>query len=183
MKYRLSLILMLGGLIYLPLYAGENRETTADREVLQWSQLPDLPNKVGVAGSFAGVHNDVLIVAGGANFPGKMPWDGGQKVWYDDIYALETTGDGQYQWHSDFKLDRPLAYGGSVTTDQGVVCIGGCDIYRWWSGNNERRSGDEKLLGAGSCSKYRDGQDRYQMGATAGLARTGASASCFSGPE
>ena len=130
MKYRLSLILMLGGLIYLPLYAGENRETTADREVLQWSQLPDLPSKVGVAGPFAGVHNDVLIMAGGANFPEKMPWDGGQKVWYDDIYVLETTGEGQYQWHSGFKLDRPLAYGGSVTTDQGVVCIGGCDADR-----------------------------------------------------
>ena len=35
---------------------------------LSWSELPQFPNSVGVAGPFVGVHNDALIVAGGANF-------------------------------------------------------------------------------------------------------------------
>ena len=130
MKCRLDLIFCLLGLICLPAFGLENGQVVTDRDVLQWSQLPDLPNKTGVAGPFAGVHNDVLIVAGGANFPKGMPWEGGQKVWHDDIYVLERTDQGQYQWHSGFKLDRPLAYGGSVTTEDGVICIGGCDAER-----------------------------------------------------
>ena len=109
------------------LFAVENNEPAAGRQVLQWSQLPDLPNETGVAGPFAGVHNDAMIVAGGANFPEKMPWDGGEKVWYDNIYVLKRTGTDQYKWFSSFKLDRPLAYGASLTTEQGIICIGGCD--------------------------------------------------------
>ncbi len=35
--------------------------------------LPDLPDPIGVAGPFVGVHNDALIVAGGANFPFITP--------------------------------------------------------------------------------------------------------------
>ena len=61
---------------------------------LTWDELPPLPpsagqaKQPGVAGPFAGVHGDALIVAGGANFPDKMPWEGGTKVWWDDIWVL-----------------------------------------------------------------------------------------------
>ena len=34
---------------------------------LQWNELPPLPNPDGVAGPVIGVHNDALIVGGGAN--------------------------------------------------------------------------------------------------------------------
>ncbi|SVD81223.1 uncharacterized protein METZ01_LOCUS434077, partial [marine metagenome] len=47
-------------------------------KVLEWKPLPDLPDPIGVAGPFVGVHNDALIVAGGANFPvpeGESLWD------------------------------------------------------------------------------------------------------------
>lgn len=53
---------------------------------LAWDTLPPLPpsagqsQQVGVAGPFAGVHRDALLVAGGANFPEKRPWDGGAKI-------------------------------------------------------------------------------------------------------
>ena len=40
----------------------------ADAEMLSWKELPSLPGELGVAGPFAGAHNDALIVAGGANF-------------------------------------------------------------------------------------------------------------------
>ncbi len=33
-----------------------------------------------------------LLVAGGANFPDRMPWDGGTKVWHDAVYALGDRG-------------------------------------------------------------------------------------------
>ena len=32
--------------------------------------------------------DEVLIVAGGANFPDKVPWEGGEKICYDKIFLL-----------------------------------------------------------------------------------------------
>src|SRR5690606_37231382 len=55
---------------------------------LKWKELPSIPDKEGFAGMFAGVSNENLICMGGANFPNEMPWKGGKKVWYDDIFVL-----------------------------------------------------------------------------------------------
>lgn len=33
----------------------------------------------GVAGPVTGIYNDIMIIAGGANFPDSMPWQGGKK--------------------------------------------------------------------------------------------------------
>jgi N-acetylneuraminic acid mutarotase len=68
-------------------------------------------------------------VAGGANFPGKMPWEGGTKVWWDDIWVLENVAGPRPEWMSGsvFRLPRPLAYGFSVSTPEGVICVGGND--------------------------------------------------------
>ncbi len=100
------------------------------RPSVHWSQLPPLPDALGVAGPFAGVSGDVLLVGGGANFPDKMPWEGGKKVWHDEVYALASaTG----AWKRVGKLPHPLAYGVSVTTPSGVVCIGGSDADRHYS--------------------------------------------------
>ena len=36
-----------------------------------WTNLAPLPDREGFAYPFSGVHNGALLVAGGANFPGK----------------------------------------------------------------------------------------------------------------
>jgi len=90
----------------------------------RWEKLPALPDREGFAGSFAGESGGVLIVAGGANFPDKRPWQGGAKRWYDSAFALEGP---DARWRSGFRLPRPIAYGVSVTTPRGVLCIGGGD--------------------------------------------------------
>jgi N-acetylneuraminic acid mutarotase len=97
----------------------------------EWKQLPSLPDAEGFAGSFAGMSGGALIVAGGANFPDKKPWEGGTKVWYDDVYVLEGP-DGE--WKRTGKLPRPLGYGISVTHGSGVVCVGGSDAARHYAG-------------------------------------------------
>jgi N-acetylneuraminic acid mutarotase len=94
---------------------------------LSFSQLPPLPDREGFAGAFAGVADGQLLVAGGANFPDKKPWENGKKVWYDTVFALDKT-DGA--WRIVGKLPRPLGYGVSVTTSNGIVCIGGSDAER-----------------------------------------------------
>lgn len=111
-------------------------DQTPGQEHLEWSELPPLPpvpgqeKQLGLAGSFVGIHQNALIVAGGANFPDTPAWEGGQKVWWDDVFVLEKTAEGNYQWVTDidFKLPQPSAYGVSISTPDGIVCIGGCDV-------------------------------------------------------
>ncbi len=97
-----------------------------------WEQLPALHDENGFAGSFAGVSHDVLLIAGGANFPDKKPWEGGQKVWHDSIFALETsnqTGNEKKvpHWEKVGTLPSPLGYGVSASDQNGLVCVGGSD--------------------------------------------------------
>lgn len=92
-----------------------------------WSKLAPLPDAEGFAGSFAGVTNGALVVAGGANFPDKKPWDGGKKVWTDRAFVLDKP-DGK--WRDAGTLPRPLGYGVSASHGTGVVCVGGCDTDR-----------------------------------------------------
>lgn len=100
------------------------------QDQLSWAQLPPLPDPLGVAAPFAGASDGALLVAGGANFPNGYPWDGGKKVWYDTIYALSATNG---QWTVAGHLPRPLAYGVSVTTPKGVLCVGGGDGQQYYA--------------------------------------------------
>lgn len=89
---------------------------------LPWTALPSLPDAEGFAGSFAGVSDGELLVAGGTNFPDKRPWEGGKKVWYDQVFALDgPTG----AWRRIGALPQPNGYGVSISTPLGLVCLGG----------------------------------------------------------
>jgi SSS family transporter len=110
-----------------------NAESMTQKKYLEWSNLPDLPDKLGRAGAFIGVHENALIIAGGANFPEPV-WES-QKRWHDGIYVLtrDSGSESGYRWHTGFKLPRPIAYGASVSTGQGLVCIGGNDAEQAYS--------------------------------------------------
>lgn len=96
---------------------------------LSWEPLPAIPNSLGVAGPFVGVHHHTLMVAGGANFPVPV-WDS-DKQWVDDIFGLQAvepdSSNAQYRWVSLGKLDKAVAYGANVSTPDGIICIGGND--------------------------------------------------------
>lgn len=100
------------------------------KNALAWTQLPPLPDREGFAAPFAGVSNGALVVAGGANFADKRPWEGGTKSWYDHVFVLEAPGSA---WKSAGRLPRPIAYGVSATARDGVVCAGGGDRERHFS--------------------------------------------------
>ncbi len=104
----------------------------SDKDYFQLSSLPDLPPnsgyscQPGLAGPYTGVDNDVLIVAGGANFPDSLPWEGGAKVYHNEIFVLQKTGDEVYSWSTmDEKLPFASAYGGAISTSAGLLCFGG----------------------------------------------------------
>ena len=71
--------------------------------------LPDLPDAIGMAGPFVGVHRDALIVAGGANFPvpeGEDLWEV-PKIYHADAWVLTRTGEG-YAWKAFQAYPSPV---------------------------------------------------------------------------
>jgi N-acetylneuraminic acid mutarotase len=89
--------------------------------------LPPVPDAIGFAGAFAGVHDGQLIAGGGANFPdGTMPWDGGTKVWHKRLFALDLKQAGA-AWQEVGELPAPNGYGVSLSVPEGVLLIGGGD--------------------------------------------------------
>lgn len=100
----------------------------------EWEELLVIPPafgqqvQPGLAGAMIGIHNDVLIIAGGANFPSGLAWEGAKKEYHDDIYILEKSED-QTSWYTEkqFSLSKNIAYGVAIETPNGLVCIGGTD--------------------------------------------------------
>jgi len=106
------------------------QETTIKQ--VQWCTAAKLQNadgstSLGYAGAINAVSNNALVVAGGANFPDKMPWEGGKKYYSDKIQIL-LKQNGHFVWSKktlNIKLPQPIAYCGNTSTDQGVVYAGG----------------------------------------------------------
>ena len=115
-----SLLIALAFLFTVPSFGQEV-------EKLSIVDLPSLPaeqegiESLGYAGMLGGTHHNVIIAAGGANFPNGLPWEGGGKVWSKNIYILEGN-----EWRLSLKsLPIPLAYAASVSTEDGILTIGG----------------------------------------------------------
>lgn len=92
-----------------------------------YRSLPALTvgGKEGVSAPFAGMSKGSLLVAGGCNFPGKPAAEGGEKVFYRDIYELENPASDKSNWKKAGQLPEALAYGVAVPVPEGLVCIGG----------------------------------------------------------
>lgn len=107
--------------------------TAQSTPTLTWKSYTQLPAQLtlghqpGLAGAFTGVIGDYLFIAGGANFPFGMPWAGGKKTFWKDIYILSLSEQDSPQWiyNSTNNLPEPLAYGASVSIPDGIVCLGG----------------------------------------------------------
>jgi N-acetylneuraminate epimerase len=99
-------------------------EESGLRFPLRWERWPALPVEDGLSGGFSGVSQGVLLYAGGTNFPGLRPWEGGTKSWYDAVYVLEP---GRGRWAQAGHFGRRIGYGVSVSDGSGVVCVGGGD--------------------------------------------------------
>lgn len=115
--------------------------TSSEDGSVSWGRLPDLPNSpsvaesaapLGVSGHFTGLIGETLIVAGGCNFPDKPVAEGGSKRFYDEIWALDLS-DSAAVWKIVGHLPYAVAYGSSVTTPSGIVCLGGNDAEKSYS--------------------------------------------------
>lgn len=109
----------------------------AEESSLAWERLPDLPDKEGFAGAFAGIAKDpaqgkeFLVVAGGANFPNGRPWEKEKnpiKIYYDRVFTLEL-GAEKLEWQelgretAQQRLPHPVGYGMSVSLPERGSCL------------------------------------------------------------
>ena len=98
---------------------------------IEWKTIAELPpfrdqsKSIGVAGPIVGVINDKLIVAGGANFPDKMPWQGGKKIYYNNISIFNKEKEQVFQEKIQNSLTSNIAYAANCITPLGVVYAGG----------------------------------------------------------
>ncbi len=98
---------------------------------LKWTKIPSAgeansPYACGVAAAFAGIYNNYLLFGGGCNFPDIPLVLGGSKQFYDDLF-IRQIDDTLSGWTRAGKLPQPTAYGVSVSTPAGIVCVGGCN--------------------------------------------------------
>ena len=97
---------------------------------IEWKIAANLPaadgadKALGLAGPVAGIHKEVLIIGGGANFPGAMPWTGGAKKYYDAGYVYKIEMD-SFFFLDSFKLPMAIAYAAVCTTPAGIIYAGG----------------------------------------------------------
>lgn len=99
---------------------------------INWKLATELPpskgqsKSLGFAGPINAVSNNALIVAGGANFPHGLPWEGGWKYYSNEIYILEKK-ENKFVWNKNVKdtLPESIAYCGNTATAKGIVYVGG----------------------------------------------------------
>lgn len=122
-KYLLTIVLLL---LSLKTISQKINQTKINWSV--WSTLPiaeGQDKQKGLAGASSGLSNDVMLIAGGSNFADGLPWKGGQKKYFNDIYVVQKHGKNFVWAKKTYKLPFNLAYAATVSTSQGLVCIGG----------------------------------------------------------
>jgi N-acetylneuraminate epimerase len=99
---------------------------------IRWKMAAILPastsnnEPLGQAGPLAGIHKNVMIIAGGANFPDKLPWLGGTKKYHNDVFVFEKERSGVINvMNKRFSLPFATAYGANCSTPKGIVYAGG----------------------------------------------------------
>lgn len=101
-------------------------------QTINWEGAAHLPRNLatskykGLAGAISGTSNGVLVVAGGNNFPELMPWLGGKKVYYNDVFIYKNDPDKSLTLLKErFKLPYNLAYAAVCSTGKGIIAVGG----------------------------------------------------------
>lgn len=127
----------------------EMNKTTTNLKII-WQRIPadGLTGNLqkGVSAAYAAISHDKLLVAGGCNFPDKLGFEGGVKVYYDDIAMMDTTI--LDKWTHVGKLPKPAAYGVSIRLSSKETL---------WIGGN---TGNESLKNVYSVSLQRSGEPK-----------------------
>ena len=122
----LNKVCLLAGATMLAVACSES--TPPDSLVLQSMQgfpAEDAGFRQGVSALYAGVYNGQLWMAGGCNFPDVPAAEGGKKVYYDGVYTAPLSSDSVFEWTRVGRLPEAAAYGVTVSSEKGLICVGG----------------------------------------------------------
>lgn len=101
---------------------------------IQGEVFGSIPDSLGLAGAFCGIlgeNQDLLLVAGGANFEEPV-WEN-EKQFHSKVYLghlgkenpIDPTKEGVSWIETELSLAHAVAYGSSVPFEDGLICIGG----------------------------------------------------------
>jgi len=127
MKILLLSIFVFG--ISLNVFGGNNDKVF---EKMQWSVYSKLPyskehkGQPGLAGTFSGLINNKLLIAGGANFSDSASFVDGKGKYWSDIYLLSLDDPDEFAVVPE-GLPENMAFGVSITLPEGVLLVGGCN--------------------------------------------------------
>ncbi len=109
----------------LPPLSASEKSAVAIATSFDWERWPDMPDPVGLKGTYTGLNAGHLILAGGSNFPVPRN-DGGSKELSRKIWTRAASTDVDAPWLLvSQQLPTGRAEGAVVTTEHGVVGIGG----------------------------------------------------------
>ena len=115
-----------GGMLFLgACHPTASNTSGVSVEKMEGFPSPDTCFVKGVSALYAGTLEGQLVMAGGCNFPNVPVADGGKKVFYDGVYAAPLTEGTHFQWKQVGQLPEASAYGVTVATPQGLICVGG----------------------------------------------------------
>ena len=89
--------------------------------------LPTINNKqpnIGLSGIITGIIGDQLLIGGGNNFPAGLPWEGGTKKYYNDIFVYAFKNESLIHTGS-FKLPSNVAYAAAAQLPDKIMYAGG----------------------------------------------------------
>ena len=89
--------------------------------------LPRSDNKqpnIGLSGIITGIIGDQLLIGGGNNFPAGLPWEGGTKKYYNDVFVYAIKNESLIHTGS-FKLPSSVAYAAIAQTPDKIMYAGG----------------------------------------------------------
>ena len=81
------------------------------------------PN-IGLSGIITGIIGGQLLIGGGNNFPAGLPWEGGTKKYYNDVFVYGIKNDTIIHTGS-FKLPSSIAYAAIAQTPDKIMYAGG----------------------------------------------------------
>lgn len=115
--------LAVGAFLFMGCHQPENTQLVFER--LNDYHTADTCFNKGVSAAFCGVSGGHLILAGGCNFPHVPAAQGGQKVFYDYIWATPLEKGTETHWKLVGRLPAASAYGISLPYQDGIICMGG----------------------------------------------------------
>ena len=118
--------ILVGGMLLL----GACHPTASNTSGISLEKMNGFPSEdscflKGVSALYAGTLNGQLVMAGGCNFPHVPVADGGKKVFYDGIFVAPLTEGVDLEWKQVGQLPEASAYGVTIATEKGLVCVGG----------------------------------------------------------